>query len=57
MAESSDPVLLTKRASKGAGAAAVEGVCIISKSKVKWQPNDPSQAQSVVMELSSITSE
>ena len=57
MAESSDPLLLTKRATKGAGASAVPGVCMISRSRVRWQPNAPEAAQALTILLECITSE
>ena len=56
MAESSDPVIFTKKAQRGTGANAVDGVCMISRTKVKWEPSDPSKAQPTVIEISSITS-
>ena len=53
----SEPCLLNKRAQRGTGAAAVDGVCMISKSSVRWQPNDPSKAQAALVDISAITSE
>jgi hypothetical protein len=55
--EAGDPCLFTKRAQRGTGSSAVDGVCMITKSKVKWQPNDPSQGQPAVIDISAITSE
>ena len=46
-----DVCLFTKRATKGTGASAVPGVCMITKSKVKWEPSDPSRAQPVVLDI------
>lgn len=57
MADSSDPTLFTSRAQKGMGASAVDGVCMITKSKVKWQPNDPSKGQPAIIDIGAITSE
>ena len=53
----SDPCLFTKRAKRGTGSSAVDGVVMITRSKVQWQPNDPSKAQPSVIELGAITSE
>ena len=52
-----DVCLFTKRATKGTGASAVPGVCMITKSKVKWEPSDPSRAQPVVLDINAITRE
>lgn len=57
MAENSDPTLYTRRAKRGTGASAVEGVCMITRSKVKWQPSDPSKAESAVIDVGAITRE
>ena len=53
----SDPVLFTRRCTRGTGASAAEGVCLLTKSKVRWQPNDPSKAQPAVIDIAAITSE
>lgn len=53
----SDAALFTKKAQKGTGSNAVDGVCMISKSKVTWEPSDPSKAKPAVIEISAITSE
>ncbi|PSC72434.1 putative RNA polymerase II transcription factor B subunit 1-1 [Micractinium conductrix] len=55
MAESSDPVLFTRRAQRGTGAAAVDGVCMVSRSRVRWQPNDPSKGQPATLDVAAIT--
>lgn len=57
MAEASDPVLLTKRCSKGAGAAAVPGVLTLSRLRLRWQPNDPIQSLQLMVEMAAVTSE
>ncbi len=57
MADSSDPCLFTKRAQRGTGSSAVDGVCMISKAKVRWQPNDPSKGQPALIDITAITSE
>ena len=57
MAESSDPVLFTRRAQRGTGAAAVDGVCMVSRSRVRWQPNDPSKGQPATLDVAAITRE
>ncbi len=61
MAESSDPLLLTKRAeklSKPGAASGVPGVLMITRAKVRWQPNDPSSGEATaVLEVDKITSE
>ena len=53
----SEPCLLTKVAQRGTGAAAVNGVCSLSKKSVRWQPNDPSQGQPALVDIAAITSE
>lgn len=53
----SEPCLLTKRAQRGTGAAAVDGVCSLSKKSVRWQPNDPSKGQPALVDIAAITSE
>lgn len=57
MAESGDAVLFSRRAQKGTGANAVDGVVMISKAKVRWEPSDPSKAQPAVVDISAIISE
>jgi hypothetical protein len=52
----SDAAIFTKKAQKGTGANAVDGVCMISKSKVTWEPSDPSKAKPAIIEISAITS-
>jgi hypothetical protein len=55
--EATDPCLFTKWAQRGTGSSAVDGVCMITKTKVKWQPKDPSRGQPAVIDISAITSE
>ncbi|KAL4434287.1 hypothetical protein ABPG75_000728 [Micractinium tetrahymenae] len=55
MAESSDPTLYTRRAKRGTGANAVEGVCMITRSRVKWQPSDRSKGEAAVIDIGAIT--
>lgn len=50
-------MLFTKRAQRGTGQNAVDGVCLITRTKVRWEPSDPSKAQTAVLEISAITSE
>ena len=56
-AEPSDPVLFTKKAQRGTGANAVDGVVMISRGRVRWEPSDPSKAQPTVIEHAQIISE
>ncbi len=59
MAESSDPLLLSKPASKlvkGGGSEGVHGTFSIYQSKVKWKPLDSSAAKIVIIDIASITS-
>lgn len=57
MTESSDPLLLSKKASKLVkGGEGLPGTLLITQSKVKWNPDDKTAAKGVVIEISSITS-
>lgn len=58
MADQSDPLLLTKKASKlvKGQPSGIPGVVTISRGFVKWGPDDPSQAQKVAIEILKITS-
>ena len=57
MAESSDPLLLTKPAQKLVkGGDGIAGTLQITNSKVKWKPNDRDTAKPVIIEIASITS-
>lgn len=57
MAESSDPLLLSKAAQKLVkGSDGIDGTLQITNSKVKWKPNDNNAAKAVIIEIASITS-
>jgi len=57
MAESSDSLLLSKKASKlNKGSDGLPGTLLITESKLKWQPDDRGAAKPVVIEIASITS-
>ncbi|KAH7623291.1 hypothetical protein Ndes2526B_g01715 [Nannochloris sp. 'desiccata'] len=56
MAESSDPLLLSKAAQKLVkGSDGIDGTLQITNSKVKWKPNDNNAAKAVIIEIASIT--
>jgi hypothetical protein len=57
MAESSDPLLLSKAAQKLVkGSDGIHGTLQITNSKVKWKPNDRNAGKAVIIEIASITS-
>jgi hypothetical protein len=56
MAESSDPLLLTKSARKlFKGTEGVPGVLLVSRSKVRWMPDEGTDAKPATLLISSIT--
>jgi hypothetical protein len=57
MAESSDPLLLSKAAQKLVkGSDGIDGTFQITNSKIKWKPNDRNAAKMITIEIASITS-
>lgn len=52
-----DPVLRTWRAQRGTGASAIDGVLMVSRTRVKWEPSDPTKAQPSQIDISMIQSE
>lgn len=56
MGESSDPLLLSKKAQKLIkGSEGVPGTLLITKTKIKWHADDPNSSQPIAIQISSIT--